>query len=1033
MRREPQPLRPAVPAAAGVGDRRSPSQLRPPASSRSTSSPRTRPGSGGVPTAAWAAARRGLGARPGPDVREVPSPVLRGPLVHGCHRAASPVARRPGRDAGAGERLAALSEPAGRSHGYATVGVTWEHGVQVDDDEITVSVRTLEDGRRGRSGSRSTTTTTTGPTPTARRRATPAPAPTRRRRRRRRGAGQGRAPPTATVPADIELARRSTRVPPPARPSRSRRSTPRELPSAAGRRVAGRPATTGATDATDPEPDDPGRSSATADVTPKPQIFSRAQWGADERMRDKSLAALRRGARRLRAPHGQRQRLHARRRCPRSCAASTPTTRSPGAGATSATTSSSTASAGSGRAGTAASTAPVVGAHTLNYNEDSFAMSAIGNFDDRPARRRRCSTPTAGCSPGSSACTASARRRRARWSTAATFQAINGHRDAGQTACPGRYLYAQVPDIRTLAAAVPDSRSASRARDRRPRRQPAGPTGGARRSEHQARPSWCAPGARSASGAGTRGHRLRRAIDLLAAVRDVDRRRHARHARPATARPASAVYPGDRRRQTSAPPSPAPTRFAGADQMTGVGDFDGDGSNDLVGAAAQQEAATLYPRQGPRRVRKPRLPGSEPWALRPDRGVRRTSTATATPTSWPAHGRQAVAGARRRARALGSRADAAGPLGRLRRDRRHRRRHQRRQARPGRPRSKTTKLRYVYPGNGTGSGFGQRFGAVRAGSRASTSWCRRPARPAPAHDLVGAQRHGGCWSPSPTGAQEHRGAVADTGTSLADTDLVLNVGDWNGDGHGDVMTRSAATGVMPLRAGDGRGRLRGPRASPAPAGARCDLVAAVGDITGDGFPDLMGQPSRRRDADLPRQRLHRLQAQLRGALRDRLDRPDRRSGCGTATARRTACCDAATARSQLYPGNGPGGLTERRPGRVGRVKLRLAGRRGRRGRRRPSGPRRPRADHRRAVAAPGHARRLRAAALRRRRLRRLRPRRLTGPVAQRRPVARSPAPRRTAACHRTRRGGAPTPCRRRASSGASSVVEPGARCTGSRR
>ena len=31
---------------------------------------------------------------------------------------------------------------------------------------------------------------------------------------------------------------------------------------------------------------------------------------------------------------------------------------------------------------------PVVGAHTLNYNEYSFAMSAIGNFETRPAARR---------------------------------------------------------------------------------------------------------------------------------------------------------------------------------------------------------------------------------------------------------------------------------------------------------------------------------------------------------------------------------------------------------------------------------------------------------------------------------------------------------------------------------------------------------------------------------------------------------------------------------------------------------------------
>ena len=31
---------------------------------------------------------------------------------------------------------------------------------------------------------------------------------------------------------------------------------------------------------------------------------------------------------------------------------------------------------------------------------------------------------------------------------------INGHRDVGQTACPGRYLYAQIPYIRTQAQRI---------------------------------------------------------------------------------------------------------------------------------------------------------------------------------------------------------------------------------------------------------------------------------------------------------------------------------------------------------------------------------------------------------------------------------------------------------------------------------------------------------------------------------------------------------------------------------------------------
>ena len=92
----------------------------------------------------------------------------------------------------------------------------------------------------------------------------------------------------------------------------------------------------------------------------------------------------------------------------------------------------------------------VVGAHTLGYNEVSFAMSAIGNYDI--------------ANPPQAVLTAYARlfawklslyNIRADgshvWVKNRWLHAINGHRDVGQTACPGRYLYAKIPYIRTLA------------------------------------------------------------------------------------------------------------------------------------------------------------------------------------------------------------------------------------------------------------------------------------------------------------------------------------------------------------------------------------------------------------------------------------------------------------------------------------------------------------------------------------------------------------------------------------------------------
>jgi hypothetical protein len=96
---------------------------------------------------------------------------------------------------------------------------------------------------------------------------------------------------------------------------------------------------------------------------------------------------------------------------------------------------------------------PVVGAHTLNYNDYSFAMSAIGNFDvvqPTDVMLRAYGSLFAwklslhGVNPASTSQRIGSR----------TFAAINGHRDAGSTACPGKYLYAQLPTIRTYASSA---------------------------------------------------------------------------------------------------------------------------------------------------------------------------------------------------------------------------------------------------------------------------------------------------------------------------------------------------------------------------------------------------------------------------------------------------------------------------------------------------------------------------------------------------------------------------------------------------
>ena len=85
------------------------------------------------------------------------------------------------------------------------------------------------------------------------------------------------------------------------------------------------------------------------------------------------------------------------------------------------------------------------------------------------------------------------------------------------------------------------------------------------------------------------------------------------------------------------------------------------------------------------------------------------------------------------------------------------------------------------------------------------------------------------------------GAPVDTGVSFAGMDTILNAGDVNRDGFGDVLTRDGS-GQLWLFAGNGTGAL----AAGTVLGqgwAPVQGLRAVGDVTGDGLPDLIGTPA----------------------------------------------------------------------------------------------------------------------------------------------------------------------------------------------
>ncbi|MBJ7358442.1 N-acetylmuramoyl-L-alanine amidase [Nocardioides sp.] len=226
----------------------------------------------------------------------------------------------------------------------------------------------------------------------------------------------------------------------------------------------------------------------------------------------------------------------------------------------------------------------VVGAHTLNYNSYSFAMSAIGNFElvQPPTEMIQAYAALMAWKLSLHGVSAASTIQRI---GSKNFQAINGHRDAASTACPGRYLYAQIPEIRRLAALAQADWSG---RDPQPNLvgSPAPDLVARRISDSQAVILPIEPTATGVS-LGTpveTGLSLKRA-DLVLSVGDWDRDGFNDIA-TRSKKGAVRIRRGDGAGGFGGPPIRLGTSFKGFSMLAAVGDMTGDGYPDLMGQPA---------------------------------------------------------------------------------------------------------------------------------------------------------------------------------------------------------------------------------------------------------------------------------------------------------------------------------------------------------------------------------------------------------------------------------------------------------------
>jgi uncharacterized protein with LGFP repeats len=769
--------------------------------------------------------------------------------------------------------------------GYATVGVTWDTDTRLEDDEIEVQVRTLENGEW--SGWEEVHYDAEhGPDPGS------------------DEAEHQRFGTDAVVVGDVDDVQVKAVTTKTELPDDMRLAIvdPGESEAVAVEEPAIDTAEL-ASAATSEDPSDTVKLTGTpAKVTPKPRIFSRAQWGADERLRDRgslSYFEVHGGF----VHHTVNANGYTRAQVP-SIIRGIYAYHTRGRGWSDVGYNFLVDRFGriwEGRYGGV--DRPVVGAHTLGYNEHAFAMSAIGNFET--ARPSRAMLDAYGrlfaWKLSLHGVDADSRRQRV---GGRVMPAISGHRDVGQTACPGRHLYARIGQIRSTAAAL---------------QMPFEPRGKDNDLSGSAWPDLVVRdkdtkeayvvrtgGQLGFDGAGRAASRWA-GKDLVVAAEDLDGDGHpdmlARNARSGL----TGLHPGDGSSDFGAAVREY-RQFSTVDQLFAVGDLDGDGNRDVAGRDRDTHRLWLWPGNGHGRFHRAKLLSRDWSGYELTTGVGDLDgdgdadlvARDRDDKLWLIRG---TAGNR-----LGSRSllgegwggyDVISGLGDLTND--------------GDAdllvRGRRSQVTYIYPGDGQG-GLEHRLGGFTKFAGVDFLAAGGDVTGTGGADLVARNKRGHLvvWG---NNGDENVAGVVRVGARFPDTNLLLNVGDWNGDGHNDLLSRRASTGDLMFHAGRRGGAGF---AAPVRAGTgwnSVELVAAAGDLTGDGYPDLLAQKRRGAMRIYPGDGDHGFRRWY--VAHSRIDATDQvGAGLWDGDGSPDSIVRKSDGRLLLYPGNGPGGLTNPR-------------------------------------------------------------------------------------------------------------------------